>query len=202
MKRICLILIGLLIATFSINLNAKNEKSKQEKRIEKAKKRLAKDKYLNSMYTIDDKEELKIQKILEFPGYSKEQLTEFVKNYLSNRIERQKQNTNDFTGNAYDNVAISVSESVVIHLESIFYPKTFYTLKTEIKDSKIRITVLITSILWGYHHVESPDFYPYRWIGSGKKFLKKFARYVEESILNDMQTNLVKIHEDRTNDDW
>lgn len=197
MKRICLILIGLLIATFSINLNAKNEKSKKEERIEKAKKRLAKDKYLNSMYTIEDEEELKIQKILEFPGYSKEQLTEFVRNYLSNRIERQTQGADDFTASSkiFINDGFVVSESSPNLGSGIF---VLYTFKFEIKHERLRATMLINSyVSGGKHHITTS--YPYRSIGKG--LLKKFATYAEMT-LNDIQTNLVKIHEDRINDDW
>ena len=174
----------LLAAVIPISLHAWDPKT--EKRIKEFKEEF------KGIYIVDGTD-IYIQRVIEFPNTSKEELTQMVKDYASRRLERLGVNASNSTVKYHRDAYIMIEQSPAFHISRWLNSSERYTYRIEIKENRIRVTISLNEIQWGYFKVRASEFYPFikdDRKGSFKKHMRLFADYalnILDNIKNEMQ---------------
>lgn len=164
---------------------------KQEKRIKEFKEEF------KGIYTIDGTD-IYIQRVIEFPNTSKEELTQMVKDYASRRLERLGKNASNSNVKYFRDAYIMIEESPWLKIGLMYKSFQRYTYRIEIKDNRIRATISLNEVGWPPSIVPSNIFYPFSKVMSGKKHMERFAEYalaIINSIKDDMK-------DEQLNENW
>ena len=143
---------------------------------------------------IVDGTDIYIQRVIEFPNTSEEELTQMVKEYVSRRLERLGKRASNSNVKYYRNAYIMVERSPAFTINFAFSSAERYTYRIEIKENRIRATISLNEVIWGPMIIPTKDFYPFKRLrGGGKKHMKLFAEYATStlnSIKDDMKDEL------------
>lgn len=163
----------------------------QEKRIKEFKEEF------KGIYIVDGTD-IYIQRVIEFPNTSKEELIQMVKDYVSRRLERLGKNVSNSNVKYYRDAYIMVEESPIFELHRWYATKERYTYRIEIKDNRIRATILLNEVVGSYNSkARTSEFYPFTKDNRHnhlKKHMKLFADYalgILDNIKGDMQDELL-----------
>lgn len=179
----------LLAAVIPIRLHACDPKT--EKRIKEFKEEY------KGIYTVDGTD-IYIQRVIEFPNISKEELTQMVKDYISRRLERLGEKASNSNVKYYRDAYIMIEQSPAFHINRWMNSSERYTYRIEIKDNRIRVTISLNEVQWGNFKVRTSEFYPFTKVIKGEIHMKKFSEYamsILDSIKDDMQDEVL-------DDDW
>lgn len=178
----------LLAAVIPISLHAWDRKT--EKRIKEFKEEF------KGIYTIDGTD-IYIQRVIEFPNTSKEKLTQMVRDYASRRLERLGVNASNSNVKYHRDAYIMIEQSPAFRISRWMNSSERYTYRIEIKENRIRVTISLNEIQWGYFKVRTSEFYPFtkdNRQGHLKKHMRQFADYalnILDNIKNEMQDEVL-----------
>ena len=159
---------------------------KQEKRIKEFKEEF------KGIYIVDGTD-IYIQRVIEFPNTSKEELTQMVKDYVSRRLERLGVNASNSNVKYFRDAYIMIEQSPAFSIQRWMDSAEKYTYRIEIKDNRIRATISLNEVLWGNFKVRTAEFYPFTKTVKGETHMRLFADYalgILDSIKTDMQDEL------------
>ena len=175
----------LLAAVIPISLHAWDPKT--EKRIKEFKEEF------KGIYIVDGTD-IYIQRVIEFPNTSKEELTQMVKDYASRRLERLGVNASNSNVKYHRDAYIMIEQSPAFHISRWLNSSERYTYRIEIKDNRIRVTISLNEVQWGNFKVRTSEFYPFAKVIKGEIHMKKFSEYamsILDSIKDDMQDEVL-----------
>ncbi len=161
---------------------------KQEKRIKEFQEEF------KGIYIVDGTD-IYIQRVIEFPNTSKEELIQMVKDYVSRRLERLGKNASNSNVKYFRDAYIMVERSPEFKINFAFSSFERYTYRIEIKDNRIRATITLNEVAWPPDVFPTKGFYPFDKGGRGeKKHMRQFADYalgILDNIKGDMQDELL-----------
>ena len=158
----------------------------QEKRIKEFQEEF------KGIYIVDGTD-IYIQRVIEFPNTSKEELTQMVKDYVSRRLERLGVNASNSNVKYFRDAYIMIEQSPAFSIQRWMDSAEKYTYRIEIKDNRIRATISLNEVLWGNFKVRTAEFYPFTKTVKGETHMRLFADYalgILDSIKTDMQDEL------------
>ena len=171
----------LLAAVIPISLHAWDPKT--EKRIKEFKEEF------KGIYIVDGTD-IYIQRVIEFPNTSKEKLTQMVRDYASRRLERLGVNASNSNVKYHRDAYIMIEQSPAFRISRWLNSSERYTYRIEIKENRIRVTISLNEVQWGYFKARTSEFYPFTKVIKGEIHMKKFSEYamgILDSIKDEMQ---------------
>lgn len=184
MRSVKTLFLILLAVAIPISLQAWDPKT--EKRIKEFKEEF------KGVYIVDGTD-IYLQRVIEFPNTSKEELTQMVKDYVSRRLERLGVNASNSNVKYFRDAYIMVEQSPAFSIQRWMDSAEKYTYRIEIKDNRIRATISLNEVLWGNFKVRTAEFYPFTKTVKGETHMRLFADYalgILDSIKTDMQDEL------------
>ncbi len=164
--------------------------SKTEKRIKEFKEEY------KGIYIVDGTD-IYIQRVIDFPNTSKEELTQMVKNYFNKRIEQLGERVSS------SNIEYGRENNYFLVEHSPTFKQTLgpgtievYTYKIEIKENRIRATITLKEVINGpQFRYLTQEYYPFvKGWKEEKKHMRLFADYalsILDNIKADMQDELL-----------
>ena len=153
-------------------------------------------KEFKDIYIVDG-QDIYIQRIIDFPNTTKDELNQKVKMYISRRLERLGKDNSNSNVKYYRDAYIMIVVSPAFKINFAFNSFEKYTYRIEVKDNKIRATISLNEVVWG-NLIPTKDFYPFKKIASSKKHMRLFAEYATE-ILDSIKDDIKNEHK---NNDW
>ena len=189
-KTLCLVLFA---ATIPIALQAWDPKT--EKRIKEFKEEF------KSIYIIDGTD-IYIQRVIEFPNTSKEELTQMVKDYISRRLERLGVNASNSNVKYFRDAYIMIESSPLLNISRWFATKERYTYRIEIKENRIRTTISLNEVsMSGGFKVRTSEFYPFT-KDNKQEHLKKHMRLFADYALGILDNIKADMQDELSDDNW
>lgn len=123
-----------------------------------------------------------IQTILDFPGMNKEELYKRAKDYLDDRIQKKYTTESTNTDYSYTNYSLIITEEKndflwIKTILSPFYAVAKYIYKLEVKDNRIRATIIVFSIKQPEYNIEFKDIFPFT-----NKLKSKMRRVIADFV--------------------
>lgn len=160
------------------------------------------ERYANSFKLVDNN--IEIQRILQFPNLGKDVLTQRVKAYFDDRIQKKYASVSSNVDYSYSDDSFMITEELDKIKWNKFpatYAKIGYIYKLEIKDYKIRATIIMYSFKQPeYYNIELKDCFPFT-KKLKRKMLDIVANFVDysEELFDQAQKSIERQNVD---DDW
>ena len=192
MQYIKALFLVLFAATIPVALQASDPE--QEKRIKYFKEEF------KGIYIVDGTD-IYLQRVIEFPNTSKEELTQMVKEYMSRRLERLGVNASNSNVKYYRDAYIMIEESPILNIHRWYGTKERYTYRIEIKENRIRATILLNEVSTIAGKVRTSEFYPFV-EDDRRQYLKKHMRLFADYALNILDNIKADMQNELLDDNW
>lgn len=185
----------LFIIALSIPIALQAWDPKTEKRIKEFKEEF------KGIYIVDGID-IYIQRVIEFPNTSKEELTQMVKDYISRRLERLGVNASNSNVKYFRDAYIMIEESPILNIHRWYGTKERYTYRIEIKENRIRATILLNEVSTIAGKVRTSEFYPFVEDNNRRQYLKKHMRLFADYALNILDNIKADMQNELLDDNW
>lgn len=159
-------------------------------------------KYANSFKLVDNN--IEIQRVIQFPTLKKEDLIKRVKFYFDDRIQKKYTSTASNSDYSYSDDSFIITEElekIQWNKFPVTYAKISYIYKLEIKDYKIRATIIMYSFKQPeYYGIELKDCFPFT-NKLKRKMLNIISDFIDysENLFDQAQKSIENID---FNNDW
>ena len=148
-----------------------------------------------------------IQTILDFPGMNKEELYKRAKDYLDDRIQKKYTAESTNTDYSYTNYSLIITEEKnnFLWIKTIlgpFYAVVKYIYKLEVKDNRIRATIIVFSIKQPEYNIEFKDIFPFtnKLKSKMRRVIADFVDYSDELFTHTQKG--IEAPQIKTDDNW
>lgn len=148
-----------------------------------------------------------IQTILDFPGMNKEELYKRAKDYLDDRIQKKYTTESTNTDYSYTNYSLIITEEKndflwIKTILSPFYAVAKYIYKLEVKDNRIRATIIVFSIKQPEYNIEFKDIFPFtnKLKSKMRRVIADFVDYSDELFTHTQKG--IEAPQIKTDDNW